>query len=486
MNEKKTIELFTKKSGDFVSSNYICLNENDLVVDAVKRAVDQNKETILVQNKNDEIIGIVTLKDIFKKFVTKFGQEIKIKDIMTSPVIYVNMSDLLFHAVGIMRKNNFTHIPVINDYSKEVIGILNLSDALSAELGNTISHIDSLTQDENDIQGLINIKKYQPILVENLLQQNVAPGDIAYLLSFLNNLIYLRSVNIAKKEISQKFKNFTVPNFSVITMGSGGRMESFLHPDQDNGIIYSGDESKETDLYFEELSKHFTKILDDCDIPFCKGNLMASNPLWRHSLNGWKSQLEDWTKNLSQQSMRYIEMLYDFRSVYGDASLAQDLRKFLLNVLDNKYLQKFMYKNEENSDAGLNIFGNFVLEKDDEENKGLFNLKHTGTLPLVESIRLYSVKHQIEEISTQERLDKLKSLNVFTENEFDFFSNAHKFLSLILLKNQFERAKQNLSVRNYIDVYKLTDREVRMLKMYLKRIKKLKDKVRVDFSEEYF
>ena len=70
--------------------------------------------------------------------------------------------------------------------------------------------------------------------------------------------------------------------------------------------------------------------------------------------------------------MRYIEMLYDFRSVYGDASLAQDLRKFLLNVLDNKYLQKFMYKNEENS-MGLNIFGNFVLEKDDEENKGLFN-----------------------------------------------------------------------------------------------------------------
>ena len=41
-------------------------------------------------------------------------------------------------------------------------------------------------------------------------------------------------------------------------------------------------------------------------------------------------------------------------------------------------------------------------------------------------------------------------------------------------------------MRNYIDVYKLTDREVRMLKMYLKRIKKLKDKVRVDFSEEYF
>jgi len=43
-----------------------------------------------------------------------------------------------------------------------------------------------------------------------------------------------------------------------------------------------------------------------------------------------------------------------------------------------------------------------------------------------------------------------------------------------------------LLVRNFIDVYKLTEREARILKMYLKRIQKLKDKVRVDFSEEYF
>ena len=37
--------------------------------------------------------------------------------------------------------------------------------------------------------------------------------------------------------------------------------------------------------YFKELSKIFTKTLNDCGIPFCKGNLMASNPLWRKVLN---------------------------------------------------------------------------------------------------------------------------------------------------------------------------------------------------------
>ena len=44
-------------------------------------------------------------------------------------------------------------------------------------------------------------------------------------------------------------------------MGSGGRMESFLHTDQDNGIIYETNEEdpKKLDLYFEELAKILLK-----------------------------------------------------------------------------------------------------------------------------------------------------------------------------------------------------------------------------------
>ena len=90
---------------------------------------------------------------------------------MSSPVIYVGGDDLLFHAVGVMRKNNFTHIPVLSS-DKKVMGVLNLAEALSAELGSTMSQIDSLTQDEHDVQGLINIKKYQPILVESFIRQS--------------------------------------------------------------------------------------------------------------------------------------------------------------------------------------------------------------------------------------------------------------------------------------------------------------------------
>ena len=67
------------------------------------------------------------------------------------------------------------------------------------------------------------------------------------------------------------------------------------------------------------------------------------------------------------------------------------------------------------------------MERNDPDNIGLLNLKHTGTLPLVESIRLYSIKHSVDRISTLGRLEELKSKEVFTDHEADFLTNAHRF-----------------------------------------------------------
>ncbi len=228
-------------------------------------------------------------------------------------------------------------------------------------------------------------------------------------------------------------------------MGSGGRMESFLQPDQDNGIIYEPsktEDPKKVDLYFEELAKEFTKYLDTAGITFCKGNLMATNPMWRKSLPEWKEQVQDWITNFNEQNLIYVDMLYDFRSVYGKPELADELRNFIFDKLVNNKILKFLFKNEEGRRAGLTFFGGFKLEKNDKENKGLLNLKGAGTLPLVESVRIYSIKHRINKNTTAARIEELTKKNVFTNDEADFFQNAHRFLTYILLKDQVASVKE--------------------------------------------
>ena len=90
---------------------------------------------------------------------------------MTSPVIFVYEDDLLFHAVGKMRKNNLRHLPVIN-MTSQVVGIIYANKALYAELGNVTNQIDQMTFDEYDSSSLVKIKKQQIDIAERLLDEN--------------------------------------------------------------------------------------------------------------------------------------------------------------------------------------------------------------------------------------------------------------------------------------------------------------------------
>ena len=487
LKRSNSVELFTKKVMDYMTDDFILVKKTELIKTAIEKLREFKKSTILVE-ENDQICGIITEKDILKRVAFSANEQTTVNQVMSQSVKFVYDDDLLFHAVGKMRKLNLNHLPVF-DLNLKVLGMIDMNRALTAEIGDILFQIDHMTYDEQDVSGLIRIKQQQINLAQSLINRNVNTGDISYLLSFLNNVIYRRAIRLAEKRVKEKNIIKEIPNFSVIVMGSGGRMESFLHPDQDNGLIYEtnvNEDPKKIDLYFEELAKDFTKTLDDCDIPFCKGDLMASNPLWRKSLPDWKIQIEQWLDKHAPQDMRYIDMLYDFRSVYGKIELAEELRSFVNDKLQEKKLLKFLYFSEEQSDAAIGFFGQFILEKNDEENKGYLNLKHTGTLPLVESIRLYSIKNKITKISTFERLEELNKLKVLTDDETDFFKNAHRFMSKILLINQVERAQQGLEIKNFINPKKLLDREVKLLKIYLKTIKDLKKRVRVDIGEEYF
>ena len=482
-----SVELFVKKISDYMSADYLYVDVNSSIEEVIKDLQRQKKSTVLIQ-KDNKLAGIITEQDVVRKVTFALEPSKKVSEIMTSPVIFVYEDDLLFHAVGKMRKNNLRHLPVIN-MNSQVVGVIHAHKALAAELGAVTQEIDKMTFDEYDERGLIQIKKQQVHLAERLLNEKISSNDISYLLSFLNNVIYRRSIRIAERKINAKNIIKQIPNYSVLVMGSGGRMESFLHPDQDNGIIYEEsktEDPKKVDLYFEELAKEFTKSLDTAGIPFCKGDLMASNSMWRKSLPEWKEQVQSWITNFNEQNLIYIDMLYDFRSVYGKPELAEDLRNFIFDKLINNKILKFLFKNEESRRAGLTFFGGFKLEKNDKENKGLLNLKGAGTLPLIESVRIYSIKNRINKNTTVARIEELNKIGVFDDDETDFFQSAHQFLTYVLLKDQVTSAKEGRSIKNFIDPKKLLQREKDLLKIYLKKINELKIRVKGDISEEYF
>ena len=485
-----SVLFFTKNIKDFIKDDYITANNDDEINSVIKRVQQNNKSTIIVV-ENKKITGIITEQDIARRIVGVVPLTTKVKEVMTTPVITCYDYEILFSAIGKMRKEELRHLPVVNS-QEEIVGMLTLDKALSAEIETSLKWVDDLTQ-ETDFEGIKKLKENQLKTAVEMFNENIPETDVSYFLSFLNRIVYRRSVKNAIE--ANKKKNILhekdIPKFCIIIMGSGSRMESLLHPDQDNGIIYELSKENESkkeviDRYFYELAKEFTKTLDDVGIPFCKGNIMGTNPVWRKSLEQWITDFDEWINSGSDQNLLYVDELYDFSSVYGDEKLKDTLKDFILKKLEKTpSFFNYLLKRESETTFGLNWFGGFITEKKDKSNKGLLNIKHAGLLPLIESIRMYSIKYKVKEVSTLERLDKLIELKVFDSDQADFFKSGYKFLVYLLLKNQIRAYSENREIKNYINPKSLLEREKDFLKIYLRRIEKLKKELRTEFTGQY-
>jgi CBS domain-containing protein len=82
------------------------------------------------RNDKNELIGIITERDIVRKCFVSGGNFInkKIMDIMTKQVAIASMDDDLDYAINTMKKKMIRHLPIVED--KRVVGIISMRDIL--------------------------------------------------------------------------------------------------------------------------------------------------------------------------------------------------------------------------------------------------------------------------------------------------------------------------------------------------------------------
>ena len=140
-----SVELFTNKVMDYMTDNYILVKKNELIKTAIEQLKQYKKSTILVEDEN-QVCGIITEKDILKRVAFSANDQTTVNQVMSEPVKFVYEDDLLFHAVGKMRKLNLNHLPVF-DMDSKVLGMVDMNIALTAELGDLVFQIDQITYD---------------------------------------------------------------------------------------------------------------------------------------------------------------------------------------------------------------------------------------------------------------------------------------------------------------------------------------------------
>jgi len=113
--------------GNIMNNDAIILEAERSLDEAIKRMKEKNQRSVLASHLG-EVVGMVSKTDILYK-VTSEGKnpsKIKLREIMTSPVLAVNPQNTIKDALTIMNKRNVRQL-MVHAYSA-VLGIISRED----------------------------------------------------------------------------------------------------------------------------------------------------------------------------------------------------------------------------------------------------------------------------------------------------------------------------------------------------------------------
>ena len=479
--------VFTRLVRDHMESPPLLVAASDSCRVVVEQLRDARASQAIVSDGQGRALGIVTEQDVTRRIACGGNDDASIESVMSSPVVSIRATDFLYHAIAWMHKHALRHMPVVDDADK-IVGVLQLHQAMAVAAAPMMGHIAQLSNDD-DLRGMKATKDAQMQVARDLMGDGLPAPQIQALLGRFNNDLYRSVLRFCLGEMEQSSMGGPPVAFDVIVMGSGGRAESFLRPDQDNGFViadYPIEEHNRIDAWFVELAVRVTDALAHVGFEYCHGNVMASNPVWRKTLSEWRMQTAAWLGKSQGLSLRYCDIFFDFACVYGSGELARTLREHVTTLSPRPFFLREMFKVDEEHGVALGLFDRLKPDPLAGPNQGKLNLKLTGTLPLVGAIRIMALRDRIEDTGTLDRISGLHARGVLDDDEQDYLCGAYGHISAMLLRQQLEDYRAGLSPGNHVPLEALSERERDMLVDSFKAIRALRSRLREELTGEIF
>ena len=477
--KEEALQFLNQPVSALTNSRLVYCGKDTSIQDAASIMSRHGCSSIFVNDRAGEYIGVVTDNDLRKKVIAK-GYDIKhpVADIMSSPLCKISGQSLVFEAFMAMMQQNIKHIAV-TDTEGKVTGILTNRDLLTAQ-GQSPFFVVREIISANSIDEIIDRYRRLPKLIQALINNGAKSKNVNRFITTVSDTILNKIIGFAIQELGAP-----PVGFAFMIMGSEGRKEQTLKTDQDNAIIFEDvpeDKEDEVRKYFLNFGEKVCTWLDMAGYEFCTGDVMARNPKWCQPLSVWKNHFNSWIHTAEAEDLLKSSIFFDFRCAYGDSTLIDRLRKYLLKSLEG--WAGFFRHLSENAlffKPPIGFFRNFVVESKGEHRDTL-DIKSAMT-PVVDFARIYALKNGIEETNTQERLYQLYLKNVLTWQDYSETEQAYSFMMQLRFVRQItaiidEKSKPD----NYINPKKLSRMEQTMLKEIFKKIEKIQTKLGFEFT----
>ncbi|MCG8400884.1 MAG: DUF294 nucleotidyltransferase-like domain-containing protein [Firmicutes bacterium] len=462
--------LFSKRISEIMSIPVITCHPDHSVKSAIDIMMAKNISSLVVADDDAKPLGMVTEKGLVKNMVS--GRLTSIEnltagEIMDRQIITISPGAFFNQALLAVIKHQVKHLIVVD--RGKLVGIVTLMDLIKARNTGTLLLTDEI-DNKNSIDELAVVGKQVDNVLNALVAEKATVLEILEIMTELHDRLTRRVIFICEEEMARQGRGRPPVDYAWMHMGSAGRREQTLRTDQDNAIVYADptkDLAAETATYFHDLAVLIVDGLEKCGFAKCQGGVMASNPQWCRSLSGWLEVVDEWMKKAVPENVRSLTIFLDFRYIYGENRLVNQLHEIILQQEHNNdssaIISHLLTQDDIKFKVPLTLLGGFSTHKSGPH-KGEVNLKNSAAIHIVNCIRVFAVKHGITEASTFYRIKVLNERKILPSDDAELIAAAYETLLMFRNRENLKKVKQGREPDNYINPHRLSKREQALLK----------------------
>ena len=456
---------------DVINKSPVSVDVETSITVAAQIMTNQKVSSLLV-TREDKLIGIITDRDLRSRVVAaSLDTHLPVSQIMTTNPAQITENRTLFDALALMTERNIHHLPVIDQQTLVPLGMVTASDIIRHQRGNVLFIIGELSKAEN----LYELTRLSWQLPHYFSAHAKKAGDYD-----IAGKILSQATDIMTRKLIGFFQqaNGKAPMmFAWLVYGSQAREDQTMGSDQDNGLLLAERPSEAQAEYFAKMADYVCNGLAKCGIKLCDGNIMASNPKLRLSLEEAIEEAKRWVKAPTKDAIMHFNIFLDVRCAAGDISLFKQLQRQRAPLMQQNMFLAALTRNSNEISVPLSMFQKFIYEKGRKE-KDVIDLK-TRAVALINNIaRIYALADGVTLPNTLARLDALSENSQLSKKDATNLRDIWLFLNRLRWRHQLE----NKVTDNRVSVSSLSSIEKHQLKAAFKAIERTNQAMVMKFS----